>query len=42
MLKNLNVSYNNMTGMPAEIEQLNKLETLNYSYNFQQLSHNPM
>ncbi len=29
----LDVSYNNMTGMPAEIGQLNKLVTLNYSYN---------
>jgi Leucine-rich repeat (LRR) protein len=32
-LKVLDVSYNNMTGMPAEIGQLSKLETLNYSYN---------
>jgi Leucine-rich repeat (LRR) protein len=32
-LKTLDVSYNNMTGMPAEIGQLSKLETLNYSYN---------
>ena len=32
-LKTLNVSYNNMTGMPAEIGQLSKLEVLNYSYN---------
>lgn len=32
-LKSLDVSYNNMTGMPAEIGQLSKLETLNYSYN---------
>lgn len=32
-LKTLDVSYNNMTGMPAEIGQLTKLETLNYSYN---------
>lgn len=32
-LKILDVSYNNMTGMPAEIGQLIKLETLNYSYN---------
>jgi Leucine-rich repeat (LRR) protein len=29
----LDVSYNNMTGMPAEIGQLSKLVTLNYSYN---------
>lgn len=29
----LDVSYNKMTGMPAEIGQLNKLESLNYSYN---------
>jgi Leucine-rich repeat (LRR) protein len=33
LLKTLDVSYNNMTGMPAEIGQLSKLETLNYSYN---------
>ncbi len=32
-LQTLDVSYNNMTGMPAEIGQLSKLETLNYSYN---------
>jgi internalin A len=32
-LTTLDVSYNNMTGMPAEIGQLSKLETLNYSYN---------
>ncbi len=32
-LKQLDVSYNNMTGMPAEIGQLKNLETLNYSYN---------
>ena len=32
-LTTLDVSYNNMTGMPAEIGQLNKLITLNYSYN---------
>lgn len=32
-LKQLDVSYNNMTGMPAEIGQLSKLETLNYSHN---------
>ncbi|MBP6962367.1 hypothetical protein KBB49_02420 [Candidatus Saccharibacteria bacterium] len=32
-LKQLDVSYNNMTGMPAEIGQLSKLEILNYSYN---------
>lgn len=32
-LTNLDVSYNNMTGVPAEIGQLNKLQTLNYSYN---------
>ena len=32
-LKILDVSYNNMTGMPAEIGQLSKLETLNYSHN---------
>ncbi|MEI7632369.1 MAG: hypothetical protein WCJ60_03530 [bacterium] len=32
-LTNLDVSYNNMTGMPAEIGQLSKLVTLNYSYN---------
>ncbi len=29
----LDVSYNNMTGMPAEIGQLSKLVTLDYSYN---------
>jgi Leucine-rich repeat (LRR) protein len=32
-LKVLDVSYNNMTGMPAEIGQLSRLESLNYSYN---------
>lgn len=32
-LKTLDVSYNNMTGMPAEIGQLSNLETLNYSHN---------
>ena len=32
-LTNLDVSYNSMTGMPAEIGQLSHLETLNYSYN---------
>ncbi|MEI6228850.1 MAG: hypothetical protein WCP11_02430 [Candidatus Saccharibacteria bacterium] len=32
-LQTLDVSYNNMTGMPAEIGQLSKLTTLNYSYN---------
>lgn len=32
-LEQLDVSYNNMTGMPAEIGQLSKLQTLNYSYN---------
>lgn len=32
-LVNLDVSYNNMTGMPAELGQLSKLQTLNYSYN---------
>ncbi len=32
-LKRLDVSYNQMTGMSAEIGQLNQLETLNYSYN---------
>jgi len=32
-LKILDVSNNNMTGMPAEIGQLSKLETLNYSNN---------
>jgi Leucine-rich repeat (LRR) protein len=32
-LINLDVSYNNMTGMPAEIGQLSNLQTLNYSYN---------
>jgi len=29
----LDVSYNNMTGMPAEIGQLSRLVTLDYSYN---------
>lgn len=32
-LKQLDVSNNNMTGMPAEIGQLSNLQTLNYSYN---------
>ncbi len=32
-LKQLDVSYNNMTGMPAEIGQLSNLESLNYSFN---------
>ena len=32
-LKNLDVSYNDMTGMPAELGQLNSLESLNYSHN---------
>ena len=32
-LIDLDVSYNNMTGMPAEIGKLNKLVNLNYSYN---------
>ena len=32
-LKQLDVSNNKMTGMPAEIGQLSNLETLNYSYN---------
>lgn len=32
-LKLLDVSYNQMTGMPAEIGQLSKLETLDYSHN---------
>lgn len=32
-LTTLDVSYNNMTGMPAEIGQLNKLQALDYSYN---------
>jgi Leucine-rich repeat (LRR) protein len=32
-LKTLDVSYNDMTGMPAELGQLRSLETLNYSYN---------
>lgn len=32
-LKTLDVSYNDMTGMPAELGQLHSLETLNYSYN---------
>ena len=32
-LKQLDVSYNKMTGMPAEIGQLSNLETLNYSHN---------
>lgn len=29
----LDVSYNNMTGMPAELGQLSNLQTLDYSYN---------
>lgn len=32
-LRTLDVSYNKMTGMPAEIGQLSNLETLNYSFN---------
>ena len=32
-LKTLDVSYNNMTGMPAELGQLRSLETLNYRNN---------
>jgi len=32
-LRILDVSYNKMTGMPAEIGQLSNLEILNYSYN---------
>ena len=32
-LQVLDVSYNNMTGMPAEIGQLSNLQTLDYSYN---------
>ena len=32
-LKTLDVSYNNMTGMPAELGQLHSLESLNYSNN---------
>lgn len=32
-LRQLDVSHNKMTGMPAEIGQLSNLETLNYSYN---------
>ena len=32
-LETLDVSYNKMTGMPAEIGQLSKLQSLNYSYN---------
>lgn len=32
-LKQLDVSYNNMTGIPAEIGQLSNLQSLNYSYN---------
>ncbi len=32
-LRVLDVSFNKMTGMPAEIGQLSNLETLNYSYN---------
>ena len=32
-LQTFDVSYNKMTGVPAEIGQLSKLETLNYSYN---------
>lgn len=32
-LTQLDVSYNNMTGVPAELGQLSYLQTLNYSYN---------
>ncbi len=32
-LKTLDLSYNNFTGVPAEVGQLKKLETLNLSYN---------
>ena len=32
-LRQSDVSYNKMTGMPVEIGQLDNLETLNYSYN---------
>lgn len=32
-LKYLDLSYNNMTGVPARIGQLKNLQTLNYSYN---------
>jgi Leucine-rich repeat (LRR) protein len=32
-LISLDASYNNMTGVPAEIGQLSSLQTLNYSYN---------
>ena len=32
-LRTLNVSYNNMTGMPAELGQLHSLESLDYSNN---------
>lgn len=32
-LVELDVSYNNLTGVPAEIGQLNKLQKLNYGYN---------
>lgn len=32
-LQTLDLSYNKMTGVPAEIAQLRKLEILNYSYN---------
>lgn len=32
-LKQLDISYNKMTGVPAEIGQLSDLETLDYSYN---------
>ena len=32
-LQTLDVSYNNMTGMPAEIGQLHSLQTLDYSHN---------
>lgn len=32
-LKSLSASYNNMTGVPAEIGQLTKLENLDLSYN---------
>lgn len=32
-LRSLDVSYNKMTGMPAELGQLSNLESLNYSHN---------
>ena len=32
-LKTLDASYNNMTGIPAELGQLHSLETLSYSHN---------